>query len=379
MSGQHFMDADEYRYGNNTNDKNQQDSSSQNQSNTENPKQENAVASGRMGGGGGGGGGHGGGSWGGGHGGGGWGGGGWGGGHGGGSWGGGGWSGQGGGYGPQYYPPQGGYAPSEPRVNRYTYTIEVEQPEQPSEPGEEEPGIEGGNGPGDDGNGDGPGDDGIDEGPGDDGNGEEPPPDDGEEPPPDDGIDIATLIDIINTLLNGLGIDTNSLNINVDNGSLNFGGGSNWGSFYGDPSATSVPMSQDVINQHVVTKDNPKNIKGCYKTTFGIMRLHIKDNNTVTGSYHYHNRVQYLKGKLKDNILVGVWMEDVEGKKADKVGTFQFAFKPKWASFTGFWGNKGEKKLTNKWDGKKIKCPLPPMKDKNNSKETKSQSKSGQS
>lgn len=290
------------------------------------------------GGGGHGGGGHGGGGHGGGgHGGGGHGGGSWGG-HGGGNWG----HGHGGGdywgpvYGPVYYPPNEGYLP--PVVNRYTYTTDVLEPEQPSEPGEVEPGI------------DQPGDD-----------GQQPPPDDGEEPP-EDGIDIDTLIDIITGILNGQGIDLNGLNINIDNGTIDFGGDSGWGSFYGDSSATSVPLNQSIVNQHVVTKDNPRNIKGCYDTNFGIMRLHIKGNDEVTGTYHYNGKVQYLKGKLKDNVLVGVWMEDINGKQANKVGTFQFVFKPKWASFKGFWGQ--DKNVNQAWDGTKIKCPPPPAKQK---------------
>lgn len=114
-------------------------------------------------------------------------------------------------------------------------------------------------------------------------------------------------------------------------------------------------MAEEIALQHSVTKDNPMDIKGCYETTYGVMLLDIRDNDIVTGSYHYRGNVQYLEGKLEDNLLVGVWMEDIDEKKANKVGSFQFAFQPKWASFKGAWGNKGDKTLTTAWDGKKIK------------------------
>lgn len=337
----------------------------QNLSSSENPQKDTEIAHSHGGGGGGGGGGghgHGGGGGGGGH----WGGGGgghWGGHWGGGHWGGGGWGGGGGGNPPpSYYPPQGGYVPPpEPRINIYTFT--VEDPENPSEPGEEEPGIDDGGLPGDDG---------VQEAPGGEGPGGEELPPEGEEP--QEAIDIDTLIDLINQLLNGLGIDITTININIDNGTIDFGGDTGWGSYWGYPGASSAPLADEITQQHIVTKDNPRNIKGCYQTTYGILRLHIKDNNNVTGSYHYKGKVQYLKGKLKDNILAGVWMENIHGKQAGKVGTFQFAFQPKWASFKGLWGNKGDKKLTHTWDGKKIKCPLP--KKKEASKDTKPKDKS---
>lgn len=333
---------------------------SRNHSTKQNDQSANAIASGSMGGGGGGSGHHGGGHHGGGH-------------HGGGHHGGhdgghhGGWSGGwGSGWGSGWsggYIPSGGYSTPQPQSTpNYTYTTIIDTFEPPVDVDEPE------------GEGDGPGEEEQPE--------EEPPViiiedgadvpfgPEGEGPGEADGVgggDDGDLADdaidaIIDALLAGLGISIDGVDIIIIDGGgyINWCDTCGWGGYYGDATLLTYPIEPGIITQHIVMKAPPKSLTGCYKTTWGIMRLHVKDDK-VTGTFKRKGKASgQIVGKLKDNLLIGMWIKpgkDKKDKKAVKTGPFQFAFTEDWMKFTGVWGKKGEVPLKKDWNGKRIKCP----------------------
>lgn len=156
--------------------------------------------------------------------------------------------------------------------------------------------------------------------------------------------------------LNQLGISTKNIVIDTKAGIVNWSPDSNWGEYYGKPGSQSHPITPFILKQYREMKAQPQAIWGCYRTNWGLMNLYIKDD-VVTGTLSSLYRNTFI-GKLKDNILVGIWMRSAKQKDTMKTGAFQIAFTENWAAFKGLWSYKGKPPLKGRWFGKKVKCPL---------------------
>lgn len=156
-------------------------------------------------------------------------------------------------------------------------------------------------------------------------------------------------------LLNQLGITTNDIFIDLKHWTVNWGPHSNWNEYYGNPPTHTYRIEPVIQKQHLVLKAPPQLINGCYRTNWGTMRLYVK-GDVVIGTFKYFG-INHLIGKLKDNIMVGIWVRSARNNRPIRSGAFQFAFTENWSSFKGVWRYKGKVPLFRNWSGKKIQCP----------------------
>lgn len=175
-----------------------------------------------------------------------------------------------------------------------------------------------------------------------------------------------TAFQFITDKLNKMGITANDVEVDLDNGIVKWSPNSKWVEYYGKPSSESQPIAPIILKLRQTLKANSQGIRGCYKTKWGLLRLYVKDD-VVVGTFDYYGR-KHIIGKLKDNILVGVWISPAKNKRPMLVGPIQFAFSKNWSAFRSVWRYQKQPQFTNKWVGTKIKCPdkgtkLPQIKD----------------
>lgn len=164
-----------------------------------------------------------------------------------------------------------------------------------------------------------------------------------------------TAFQYITDQLNKMGITANGVDVNMASSIVNWSPDSKWGEYYGDPSSKSQAIAPIILELHQALKANPQEITGCYQTKWGLLRLYVKDD-VVAGTFFYYGR-NHIIGKLKDNILVGLWIRPANNKRPIVVGPVQFAFAEGWSSFKSVWRYKKEPQFKSKWVGTKIPCP----------------------
>lgn len=164
-----------------------------------------------------------------------------------------------------------------------------------------------------------------------------------------------TAFQFVTDKLNKMGIAANGVDIDVKAGTVKWGSNSKWGEYYGKPGSDSQAIAPMIMQLHQDIKANPQGIRGCYQTKWGILRLFVKDD-VVTGTLFYYGPVHII-GKVKDNILVGVWIRPANKKRPMLTGPVQFAFAQNWSAFRSVWKFKKEPQFNSKWVGTKIKCP----------------------
>jgi len=164
-----------------------------------------------------------------------------------------------------------------------------------------------------------------------------------------------TPFQFITDKLNKMDITVKGVDVDIKNGIVKWGSHSKWGEYYGKPSSESQAIAPSILQLHEAIKANPQNIRGCYQTKWGLLRLYMKDD-VVTGTLNYYGPTHFI-GKLKDNILVGTWIRPAHNKRPMLVGPMQFAFVNNWSAFRSVWRYKKAPELNNKWVGKKIQCP----------------------
>lgn len=164
-----------------------------------------------------------------------------------------------------------------------------------------------------------------------------------------------TAFQFITKKLNKMGITANGVEIDVTTGTVKWNPNSKWGEYYGKPSSNSQPIAPSILQLHQAIKADPKGIRGCYKTKWGLLRL-FTNGDIVTGTLNYYGPTLII-GKLKDNILVGIWIKPAHNKRPMLVGPIQFAFAEKWSAFQSVWKFKKEPQYKNKWVGVKTRCP----------------------
>jgi len=164
-----------------------------------------------------------------------------------------------------------------------------------------------------------------------------------------------TAFQYITEKLNKMGITANGVEVDIQSGIVKWSPSSKWGEYYGNPSSNSQAIVPAILELHQTLKANPQGIRGCYQTKWGLMRLYIK-GDVVTGTFNYYGR-NHIIGKLKDNILVGVWIRPANKKHPMIVGPLQLAFAKNWSSFRSVWRYKKQPQFNNKWVGTRIKCP----------------------
>ncbi len=76
-------------------------------------------------------------------------------------------------------------------------------------------------------------------------------------------------------------------------------------------------------------------VAGRWRTNFGTMRLDVKDNLYVTGTYTHDNGK--LRGRLQGNRLHCKWFEAPTYRPPKDAGDCLFVFSPDGRSFTGQW------------------------------------------
>lgn len=185
------------------------------------------------------------------------------------------------------------------------------------------------------------------------GNNRRPPPNFPQQRNPD--VDPSVAFQRVSDALSQLGITIRDINVDTQHGVVNWGPDSNWGEYYGNPPSHSYQIEPFILKQRRVLQAKPEIIRGCYRTNWGPMRLYIK-GDTVVGTFNYFGRNNII-GKLKDNILVGIWVRPARNNRPMKSGAFQFAFTENWSSFKGVWRYKGKVPLLKRWHGRKVKCP----------------------
>jgi len=165
-----------------------------------------------------------------------------------------------------------------------------------------------------------------------------------------------TAFQYIADIVHKKGFFAKGAEIDVKSGVVKWDKSSKWGELYGNPPSHSHPIAPVILKQHHVQKANPKAIQGCYQTNWGLLRLYIKDD-VVVGTFNYYGR-KHIIGKLKDNLLIGIWIHPSIIHPVLMAGPFQFAFSENWTSFNGTWRYKNQKQFSKVWSGKKITCPL---------------------
>lgn len=164
-----------------------------------------------------------------------------------------------------------------------------------------------------------------------------------------------TPFQYITDKLDKMGITADGIDVDLANGTVKWSPNSKWGEYFGKPSAQSQPIAPIILQQRQAVKATPQDIRGCYQTKWGLLRLYMKDD-VVLGTLNYFGPVHII-GKLKDNILVGIWVSPAHKKRPMLVGPIQLAFANKWSVFRGVWKYKKAPIFNNRWVGTKIPCP----------------------